>query len=296
MKLERKIWNYIKLYFNIRSKSLFINGIKRKFDKIYYKKIYNTVDLIKILKELGLRKGANIFIHSSWDEFYNFKGSPKEFIDAIISEIGENGTLLMPAYPLSPLNNNHIIDIKRTPTGAGLIAEYFRRYPGVKRSINIHSVCAYGPMANYFLDEHQFSNTCWDENSPYYKISLTNTLIFSFGLSNSYLPTSYHCSESILREKTPYFKQFFTKKINTRFKLDDNRIIEIESLTSDDDFERIYTKRTVNRTIKRYFDKSKYMKTRISNLTISLYDANYLVNRMIELAKHGKTIYIKPKM
>jgi len=296
MKIDRIIWNYIKTLLNIRSKSLLINGIRRKFDKIFYKKPYNIIELIEILKELGLKKGSNIFIHSSWDEFYNFKGTPKEFIEAIMNEIGEEGTLLMPSYPLIQLSENQIFDIKRTPTGAGLIAEFFRRYPNVKRSINIHSVCALGPMADFFLTDHQFSTTCWDEKSPYYKISLTNTLIFSFGLGNSYLPTSYHCAESILREEIPYFKQFFTKRINTRFKLIDNKVIEIESLTSSEDFIRIHSKQSINRIIRRYFDKTKYERTQISNLIILKYDAKYLVSKMIELGKQGKTVYIKPQI
>lgn len=256
---------------------------------------FGNDEIAEVLKSLGVRKGSNVFVHSSWDEFYNYTGTPKDFIDTILNEIGAEGTLLMPAYPLTQITDDEIFDVKRTLTGAGLIAEIFRRYPGVKRSVNTHSVCAIGPLCNYLLNEHRFSTTCWDERSPYYKISLTNTMILSFGLGKSYFPTSYHCVESVLKDNIPYYKQFFTKKITTKFKLEDKSLIEVESYTAADSFIRRFTNRSVNKIVRKYFDKAKYQKLRLSNLIITKYDASYLVTRMIELGKQGKTIFTSPK-
>lgn len=52
------------------------------------------------MKDMGMKEGSNVFIHSKWDEMYNYLGNESEFIDAIIKVIGEKGTLIMPAFPL----------------------------------------------------------------------------------------------------------------------------------------------------------------------------------------------------
>jgi aminoglycoside N3'-acetyltransferase len=293
MRIYIKIWSWLKKKFNIRSRSLLENQIRREIEKLFYKKRYSTIELINLMKTMGLRKGAIIMLHSSWDEFYNYSGNPQELIDAILNEIGADGTLIMPAYPLESAEQ-HLIDLKRSPTGAGLIAEIFRRYPNIKRSISPHSVCAIGPLSSYLLDEHQYSVTCWDEKSPYYKISKLDTLIFCIGLGKSFIPTSSHCVESLLRERVPYFGLFFTRIVNYKFRLEDKSIFEIKNITSDSDFIRIHTKFSDNLIIRKYFDKTKYTKRRLSNLTVSVYDAHYLVDRMIELGERGKTVYIRP--
>lgn len=48
---------------------------------------------------MGMKNGSNIFIHSTWDEMYNYNGSEENLIDAILEVIGPEGTLIMPACP-----------------------------------------------------------------------------------------------------------------------------------------------------------------------------------------------------
>lgn len=277
----------------IRSWESFKANTKRKIDRRVYKQTYITSDIISLMKELGLKKGSNVFVHSSWDEFYNYKGSINEFIDAILTEIGPDGTLAMPAYPLLRKLDS-IFNIKSTPTAAGMIAETFRNYPGVKRSINRHSVCAIGPMSDYLLNEHQYSETCWDRKSPYFKLSEINALIFTLGLGKYFVGTTMHCADSILREEVPYFALFFQKKTIFKIRLADKSIYQQECYTAADDFSYYFTNRSHNKVISRYFDKSKYVRTRLSNLTVNMYDANYLINRTIELGKRGIVVYLRP--
>ncbi len=73
---------------------------KLKMESRIYRKPYATEEIIEIMKSMGLKKGANIFIHSSFDKFFNYTGTISEFIDAILTEIGSEGTLAMPAFPL----------------------------------------------------------------------------------------------------------------------------------------------------------------------------------------------------
>jgi aminoglycoside 3-N-acetyltransferase len=294
VELQQKIWYWLKKKMNIYSWKSYKENFKRKIERRIFKNRYSTDDIISLMRTMGLRKGSTVFIHSAWDEFYNYNGTIKEFIDAILEELGEEGTLAMPAYPLlsSP---DSIFDVKRTRTAAGMIAETFRNYPNVKRSKDrLNSVCAIGPMADYLLNEHQYSITCWDEKSPFYKLSKINALIFSFGLGKGFIGASVHCVESLLREEFLYFSLFFQKKKTFKIKLEDGTIYNQECLVSSDNFNRYSTDSSQDKLVKKYFDKSKYKKMKLSNLTVNIYDAQYLVNRLIELSRKRIVIYLRP--
>ncbi|MDR2036309.1 MAG: AAC(3) family N-acetyltransferase [Bacteroidales bacterium] len=292
-KLQHKIWYWIKKRTKVRSWEAFKTNVKRKVEQKIYKQTYSTYDLIELMKSMGLKKGATIFIHSSWDEFYNYTGTINEFINAVLTEIGTEGTLAMPAYPLLRKPDS-VFSIKGTPTAAGIIAETFRNYPNVKRSINRHSVCALGPMSDYLLNEHQFSTSCWDEKSPYYKLAELNALVFTFGLGKYFVGTIMHCADSILRTELPYFALFFQKETIIKIKLEDNTIYEQKYLTSSDNFSYHFTNRSHNKMISKYFDKSKYIRKRISNLTVNVYDAKYFIHKTIELGRRGIVVYLRP--
>jgi aminoglycoside 3-N-acetyltransferase len=291
---RRKIWNWLKKKFKIRSKDLLIQKYRYKFGKLIYHKKYDTTELVELMKDMGLKEGSNVLIHSSWNEFYNYTGTIKNFIDAIIEVIGEKGTLAMPAYPLLRKKTS-VFDIKRTPTMAGLIAEEFRKYPGVKRSVSMHSVCALGPKADFLIKDHMYSVTNWDKKSPYFKLSEINGIVFTFGLGKYFVGTIMHCADSILSEESPYFAQFFTKKITNKYVLKDRKVYECDSYVSDDTFRYHFTDRSHNRVISKYFDSSKYKRNKLSNLTVNMYDATYFINRSIELGRRGITVYTKPK-
>jgi len=130
--------------------------------------------------------------------------------------------------------------------------------------------------------------------SPYYKLSKINAMIFTLGLGRYFVGTTMHCADSILRQEVPYFSQFFQKEVTYKYRLDDQSIIDQVCLTCSDDFRYYFTNRSHNRVITRYFDKNKYKKTRLSNLTINMYDAEYFINRIIEIGRQGITLYLKP--
>lgn len=263
---------------------------KRKISRFFYKKKFNADQLINVMKTMGMKNGSVVFIHSSMTEFFNYKGTAQELIDKIIEVIGQEGTLMMPAYPKIAKSNKEIdFDVLNSVSGAGYLTEVFRKYPGVKRSINIqHSVCAYGKLADYFTSEHHLSVTTWDEFSPYYKMSHLKTLVFSFGLPY-FLGTMIHCTESILRTKYKYFQLFFTKEIEYKYIDEQGNIGKHRYLTHD-----IARKRSKKKIIKKYFDKEQFNKIKLSNLNIEMVEAEYTLSLYLNLAKRGITMYSVP--
>ena len=198
----------------------------------------------------------------------------------------------MPAFPLLK-NQDSVFSIKDTPSSTGILTEIFRKYPGVKRSANKCSACAIGPKSDYLLNEHIYSETSYDEKSPYYKLAELNALIFSFGLNKYYLPTSIHCVESILRKELSYFAMFLTKKYNLNIELEDKTVFFQESYTNDMRKIFYWNDRSTEKFIK-HLDKSMYSRTKISNLSVNMYEANHLVNESIALGRKGIVRYLMP--
>lgn len=292
---RNKFIAYIKNKLKIKSLKAARNRYKRKICRYIYNQKYTADDLISIMCRMGMTKGSNVLIHSSWDEFYNYLGTPEEFICKILNVIGTEGTLIMPAYPFLRKKDS-VFDLRRTPTAAGLLPEVFRTMEGVKRSVNRqHSVCAIGAQSDYLLNDHINSETCWDEHSPYYKLKNVHALVFNLGLGMYHVGTIMHCVESVLWKHNDYFSQFFGKRVEYKYRDFDGKIHTDIFYTSPDDFVKKYTRRGHVRFQKKYFSKDCSMRCRLSNLTINRYDASYVINRMIELGNLGVTYFTEPK-
>lgn len=298
--MKKLIRYIIQKVFKIQGIHLFFKKWKKKILKNVYTKKYTAGDIVDIMKQMGMGKGSIVFIHSSMTEFYNYKGDARELIDKIIEVIGEEGTLMMPCYPKNKkqiIKNcvqhqiaDVVFDVNATPSGAGYLSEVFRTYPGVKRSINIqHSVCAWGKLSDYFISEHHLSETCWDEKSPYYKMSQKDeTLVFALGLSY-FLGTMIHCVESLLRFKYRYFTLFFERKVTYTYR-DKNGNISTHTMRTDN----VERKRSKKKIIKKYFDKNEFHVKTISNLRVEMVRAKYTLDLMLHLAEEGITMYSKP--
>lgn len=281
----------IKQSFGIKDISLFRKKLKKRIGKFIYRKKFNANDIVKLMCQMGMKDGSLVCIHSSMMQFYNYKGTAVELIEGILNVIGPTGTLMMPAFPIIPSDidpQSYVFNPETDKTGAGFLAETFRKYPGVKRSFNARaSVCALGPLSDYLLNEHHLGVDCWDEKSPWYKLCLNNGLVFSFGLPRSYMGTWFHCIESSLKDQYPYWAQFFHHK--KTFKYQVNGVIETyENLSSD-----VY-RRTKKKIIMRHFNADDWQIAHISNLEIKVFYTGHLFQKLLDMAKKGITPYYCP--
>ena len=271
----------------------YIKYNKLFFGKYVYKRQYSADDVVGAMCKLGLKEGSNLIIHCSWDEFYNCTSSPRDLIERILSVIGPEGTLCMPAMPL--LRKNKVFNVKKSVTRAGILAEEFRKYPGVKRSINErHSVCAIGPLSDYLLSEHHLGETCWDEKSPYYKLSQIDALVFVMGLGKYWPGTIIHCVEALLRGKLPYYTDMFLPA-KTEYKYVDYDGIEKSywnyNLVSSEHKRRKIGYFRLRKVVKKYL---KGMYSQISNLQIARYEADFVLKTLLSMAKRGEDVYVLP--
>jgi aminoglycoside 3-N-acetyltransferase len=257
---------------------------------LYHKK-YNADDVINAMKSIGMKAGSVVCVHASMKEFYNYQGSAEELISKIMKVISKEGTLIMPAYPdpKYQLDNNYIFDSINDKTNAGFLAETFRKFPNVKRSINVqHSVCAWGKYADWLTRDHHLCKNCWDEDSPWYRMTRIGALVFTLGLPNYFIGTYDHCVEGVLYKEHPYWKQFFNIKRSYRYYDKERHVHEYTSLTGN-----IERREREYRLIK-YFDTNILKKTKISNLLIKVFYSGICLDKMIELGRKGITMYYVP--
>jgi aminoglycoside 3-N-acetyltransferase len=120
------------------------------------------------LANAGLRRGGVVFVHSSLRALGAVPGGAETVIQALLSAIGDAGTLLLPAFSYRHVTPAHpFFDREATPSNVGALAEYFRTRPGTIRSIHpTHSICGIGQQARKLIDQHVFDCTPCGPHSP----------------------------------------------------------------------------------------------------------------------------------
>lgn len=289
LNIQLNIVKLLKKLFGIKDLSLYLRKKKQLLEKIFYRKKYTADDIVEVLRLNGVKPGRPLMIHSAMGSLYNYVGTAEELIDKILEFLGPDGTLCMPAYPKNKTDDTMIFDVRNTPSAAGYLSEVFRQRTGVKRSLNqLHSVCALGKDAEKITGDHHNSITCFDEHSPYYIIGQLGGFTTNIGLPEWFVGTGEHVCESLLFNKLEYFTKKF--EIQQTFTYIDwnGRILKHTMYSDSND---LYIRCRSTKIFDEYFEKSKFKRTKLSNIWINTFEMRYLYERLTELAIKGITIY-----
>lgn len=172
-------------------------------------------DLTDLFNNLNIQKGDIIILHVSLSSFGYLVGGEVTLIDTLLSHLGDEGTLVMPAqtvalldpqyweYPAVPIEWHDKIresiqpyNRKNTPVGEelGKVATYFCRRCGVSRSEHpLYSFCAYGNKADEILSTHPLDYGL-GRTSPLGKLYKYNAKILMLG-TNFESNTAIHLAE-----------------------------------------------------------------------------------------------------
>jgi aminoglycoside 3-N-acetyltransferase len=275
----------------IKDISIMQKKIHKQVGQLLYHQKYTTEDVVQSMQELGMKKGSVVCIHAAMREFYNFEGTAEELIRKIQEVITDEGTLIMPAFPDQAVarKESYVFNALTAPTKAGHLAEVFRQSKNVVRSINVqHSACAWGKYAEWLTKDHQNCINCWDEQSPWFRMTRLNALVFSLGLPNYYIGTFVHCVEAVLYQTHPYWAQFFTENKTYRYVDHTGQVQKYSCIEGN------LERRTKESKIIKYFHHNEYRKQRLSNLQIKVFESEPCLDKMIALGKRGITIYYVP--
>lgn len=156
------------------------------------------------LKNLGLRVGATVYLHVSMDELSRRvpTQNPIKLVQLLKKLIGEEGTLLVPTFPFAGkqyhyIQRQRVFDVERTASKVGLFSEFFRRSPGVMRSLHpTHSVAAWGKHSVDLLAEHHHG-TAFGETSPVFKMQQYDGMLIGIGVTPKECFTLFHVAEEL---------------------------------------------------------------------------------------------------
>lgn len=111
-----------------------------------------TSPVAEQLLALGVQPGSILVVHAAFSKVAPVAGGPRGLIEALQSALGPAGTLVMPSMSD---DDDHPFDLKETPClGMGVVAETFRKMPGVLRSDSLHAFAAIGPRAAEITAAH----------------------------------------------------------------------------------------------------------------------------------------------
>ena len=163
--------------------------------------------MVNDFKKLGVRKGGCLLVHSSYKSLGPEVKDISEVIEALLEALGPEGTLLFPALSYDTVKaETPYFDIANTPSCIGAIPEWFRKQPGVLRSMGpTHSVTALGAQAAEMVTGQENDDSPVGKNSPFRKLRDREgqILMLGCGLNPN---TSMHGVEELA--PTPYlFKE-----------------------------------------------------------------------------------------
>ena len=156
------------------------------------------------LAALGLGRGATVMVHTSLSALGYVVGGAETVVTALRDTIGPHGTLMMPTHSSQytdpggwrnpPVPPGWIetmratmppFDPEHSPTrGMGVVAEHFRRLPGVGRSTHpTVSAAAVGPRAADLLSDHSLDRGL-GEGSPQARLYDLDGQVLLLGVSH----------------------------------------------------------------------------------------------------------------
>src|SRR5262245_26611677 len=163
-----------------------------------------TATTIAILERLGVARDGILYVHSSVDWLSRVGMAGLDVLHAF-DQYAPAATLVMPSYPTLSTHRDYVagrptFDVRRTPARVGLIPEWFRRMPGVARSLEPdYPITARGPAAEMLTAGVPQPDPFGDE-SPYRRMLAAGGMLIGLGVSlntNSFV----HAFDSALERK-----------------------------------------------------------------------------------------------
>lgn len=171
------------------------------------KETLSVRDLKEALEIIQVVKGDVLCVHSQIFGFGKPLVSKKEFLDTIIQvfqeAVGSSGMLIMPAFSYS-FCNKEVYDVLNSPSTVGVLTEYYRKKPGIRRTTHpIFSFALGGDRTESYLD---IGPDAFSLDSIYGKMIQDEGKIIMFGANKGY--TFYYLAEEHVNVKHRYFKNF----------------------------------------------------------------------------------------
>ena len=152
-------------------------------------------DISKGLRDVGLKSGDVVLVHSAMRTFGQIENGAETVIAALLEVLGENGTLVVPTFTyIHEVEENPVIDPVADVSEMGIITETVRLRPDASRSIAYrHSLAAVGKRARVITDIDPALSE-FDPRSSFGVLLSLNARILLLGVTYS-SSTTHHLAE-----------------------------------------------------------------------------------------------------
>ena len=162
--------------------------------------------LVAEFKRIGLEEKDVVFLHSSFKSFGGVEGGPQTVIDALISTLGNEGTLIVPRFNFDFCTYGTPWDIRTTPSHMGIITEFVRKDP---RSFSVfHPIYSFSIIGKHAkeLVKHRYKGS-YSKDSIFHKLRILDAKILQ--IDRVYKGTTmFHHVEEMLGVDYRYIKNF----------------------------------------------------------------------------------------
>ncbi|MCY2990956.1 MAG: AAC(3) family N-acetyltransferase [Planctomycetota bacterium] len=250
-----------------------------------------------VTDELGLRRGAVVFVHSATDRL-NLGFSFFRVLPILRETVGPAGTLLFPCTHVRDraedyLRRGDVFSVRNAVTTMGILPELVRRLPDAVRSLHpTNSVVAVGKYARELTDTHSRSVYPCGEESPYFKIMQYDGRIVGLGVTTAKL-SFVHCVEDVWRDRFPVRTR--TPEVFPARVIDQDGAELIVPTVAQSRVTQVLTSHSVPRFIRRHVAPAVCRELRSNGVEYFAADARRLYARLEELAGQGVTIYGRPR-
>lgn len=211
-----------------------------KITKKYYKRMANKDDgktkeenlqsekyraMTEYLEGLGISNGDILIVHTDMDVIKQTGATPKAIIDYLLNLVGDNGTLVFPAYPITTrpdlFKSNDteypLYDPRRTPSWTGIIPNVFCMYPGVIRSeYPYNSLAAKGQKAKEMMDGNIQATYPHERRTSWGYCIEHHAKILFLGVNMNRSNTVNHATEDYMGDDWPISNWYETRKYRVK--------------------------------------------------------------------------------
>ncbi|MBU1109296.1 MAG: DUF2172 domain-containing protein [Candidatus Riflebacteria bacterium] len=177
---------------------------------------YSRNDILTAFKEVGLQKDDTVFVTTSLGMLGIPEGIESSddlnqlFFDVLKDFFGAKGNVIVPTYSYtfgrSISTNLQVFDPKSTPSEVGPFPDFFRKQPGVLRSLDpMMSVAGFGQQIPELFEN--LPATSYGEGSIFARLTRISAKCCSIGLGPNWMPF-IHYADWLCKSPFRYDKLF----------------------------------------------------------------------------------------
>lgn len=193
--------------------------------------------ILKAIKNAGLKNGDILIVHSSFSNLKKFGLTPTQINDLLLQELGEKGTLAMPAIQIYPnevekpaiseeelLNQRYVYELKSTNIWTGALPkELINRTNSIRSKHPLNSMITFGKEASAICKDNELEKYPNGDGSSWNYCCKRNAFILGLGTDLTHSLTMIHVAEDVLGENGWHIKDWYQDRV-FRLKTDEIEI------------------------------------------------------------------------